>query len=153
TGGGNGIGRGVVLRLAQTGADVVVADINPSNAEKVAEEVHAVGRKAIVVKTDVGNASEINAMVDRALREFGKIDILVNNAGQLAPLGMPFTNNTPEDWDKAFAINTRSVFLTSKAVAPHLIERKAGRIINIASIAGPGASLTMPPYSVAKAGV
>jgi NAD(P)-dependent dehydrogenase (short-subunit alcohol dehydrogenase family) len=77
----------------------------------------------------------------------------VNNAGMAAPPGMPFTNNTEEDWDKTFAVNTKSVFLTCKAIAPYFIERKAGRIINIASIAGPLSALTMPPYSVAKQGV
>ena len=66
---------------------------------------------------------------------------------------MPFTNNTEEDWDRAFAVNTKSVFLTCKSIAPYFIERKAGRIINIASIAGPISALTMPPYSVAKMGV
>jgi NAD(P)-dependent dehydrogenase (short-subunit alcohol dehydrogenase family) len=77
----------------------------------------------------------------------------VNNAGMAAPPGMPFTNNTEDDWDRAFAVNTKSVFLTCKAVAPHFTERKAGRIINIASIAGPLAATTMPAYSVAKQGV
>ena len=70
-----------------------------------------------------------------------------------APPGMPFTNNTEEDWDRAFAVNTKSVFLTCKAVAPYFIERKAGRIVNIASIAGPLSAPTMPAYSVAKQGV
>src|SRR5437867_12209150 len=92
-------------------------------------------------------------MVDRTREGLGKIDILVNNAGMASPPGLPFTNNTEEDWDRAFAVNTKSVFLTSKAIAPYFIERKAGRIINIASIAGPISALTMPPYSVAKMGV
>src|SRR5207245_498203 len=82
-----------------------------------------------------------------------KIDILVNNAGAAGPPGMPFTNNTEEDWDRTFAVNTKSVFLTCKAITPHFIERKAGRIVNIASIAGPISAPTMPPYSVAKMGV
>jgi len=66
---------------------------------------------------------------------------------------MPFTNNTEEDWDRTFAVNTKSVFLTCKAITPHFIDRKAGRIVNIASIAGPISAPTMPPYSVAKMGV
>jgi NAD(P)-dependent dehydrogenase (short-subunit alcohol dehydrogenase family) len=66
---------------------------------------------------------------------------------------MPFTNNSEEDWDRTYAVNLKSVFLTCKAIAPYFIEKKAGRIINIASIAGPLAALTMPPYSVAKGGV
>jgi meso-butanediol dehydrogenase / (S,S)-butanediol dehydrogenase / diacetyl reductase len=123
------------------------------NAEKVASEVKALGRKVSAMKTDVTSAADIKAMVDRIRETFGKIDIFVNNAGMAAPPGMPFTNNTEEDWDRTFAVNTKSVFLTCKAITPHFIERKAGRIINIASIAGPLAAVTMPPYSVAKQGV
>jgi meso-butanediol dehydrogenase/(S,S)-butanediol dehydrogenase/diacetyl reductase len=153
TGGGSGIGRGIVLALAREGADVAIPDIQVLNAEKVAGEVKALGRKVIAMKTDVTSAADVKAMVDRTRDLLGKIDILVNNAGMAAPPGMPFTNNTEEDWDRAFTVNTKSVFLTSKAVAPYFIERKAGRIVNIASIAGPLAAVTMPAYSVAKQGV
>ena len=153
TGGGSGIGRGIVLALAREGADVAIPDIQATNAEKVAVEVQALGRKSFAMKTDVTSSADVKAMVDRARETFGRVDILVNNAGMAAPPGMPFTNNTEEDWDKTFAVNTKSVFLTCKAIAPYFIERKAGRIINIASIAGPLSALTMPPYSVAKQGV
>ena len=153
TGGGSGIGRGIVLALAREGADVAIPDIQATNAEKVAGEVQALGRKSFAMKTDVTSSADVKAMVDRARETFGRVDILVNNAGMAAPPGMPFTNNTEEDWDKTFAVNTKSVFLTCKAIAPYFIERKAGRIINIASIAGPLSALTMPPYSVAKQGV
>jgi meso-butanediol dehydrogenase/(S,S)-butanediol dehydrogenase/diacetyl reductase len=153
TGGGSGIGRGIVLAMAREGADVAIPDIQAMNAEKVAAEVKALGRKSIAMKTDVTSSADVQAAFDRIREAMGKIDILVNNAGMAAPPGMPFTNNTEDDWDRAFAVNTKSVFLTCKAFAPYFIERKAGRIINIASIAGPLASLTMPPYSVAKQGV
>ena len=153
TGGGSGIGRGIVLAMAREGADVAIPDIQPLNAEKVAEEVKALGRKVFAMKADVTSSVDVKAIMDRTRDALGKIDILVNNAGMAAPPGMPFTNNTEEDWDRAFAVNTKSVFLTCKALAPYLIERKAGRIINIASIAGPLAAGTMPPYSVAKGGV
>ena len=113
----------------------------------------ALGRKVVAMKTDVTSAADVKAMVDRTRDALGRIDILVNNAGAASPPGMPFTNNTDEDWDRAFAVNTKSVFLTCKSIAPYFIERKAGRIINIASIAGPISALTMPPYSVAKMGV
>lgn len=153
TGGGSGIGRGIVLAMAREGADVVVPDIQVGNAEKVAGEVKALGRRCLALKTDVTSAADVRAMVDGAREAMGTIDVLVNNAGAASAPGMPFTNNTEEDWDRAFAVNTKSVFLTCKAVAPLFIEKKAGRIINIASIAGPIAALTMPPYSVAKMGV
>ena len=153
TGGGSGIGRGIVLAMAREGADIAIPDIQPSNAEKVAAEVQALGRKGLAMRTDVTNASDVQAMMDRTRTTLGKIDVLVNNAGMAARPGMPFTNNSEDDWDRTFAVNTKSVFLTCKAIAPYLIERKAGRIINIASIAGPLAAGTMPPYSVAKGGV
>jgi NAD(P)-dependent dehydrogenase (short-subunit alcohol dehydrogenase family) len=153
TGGGSGIGRGIALAMAQEGADVAIPDIQPNNAEKVVAEVKALGRKAIAMKCDVTSAAEVEATVARVREALGGIDIVVNNAGMAAPPGLPFTNNTEEDWDRTFAVNTKSVFLVCKAVAPHMIERKAGRIVNIASIAGPISAPTMPPYSVAKMGV
>ena len=153
TGGGSGIGRGIVLAMAQEGADIAIPDIQVINADMVAAEVKALGRKALAMKTDVTSSADVKAMADRVRDAFGKIDIVVNNAGMAAPPGMPFMNNTEEDWDRAFAVNTKSVFLVCKAVAPQMIERKAGRIVNIASIAGPISAVTMPPYSVAKMGV
>ena len=153
TGGGSGIGRGIVLALAREGADVAIPDIQAVNAETVADELKSLGRKGLAMKTDVTIAADVSAMIERTRETLGKVDILVNNAGMAAPPGMPFTNNTEEDWDRTFAVNTKSVFLTCKAIAPYFIERKAGRIINIASIAGPLSALTMPPYSVAKQGV
>ena len=153
TGGGSGIGRGIVLAMAREGADVVIPDIQVLNAEKVAGEAKGLGRKVLAMKTDVTSAADVKTMVDRTRETFGKIDILVNNAGAAGPPGMPFTNNTEEDWDRTFAVNTKSVFLTCKAITPHFIDRKAGRIVNIASIAGPISAPTMPPYSVAKMGV
>ena len=153
TGGGSGIGRGIVLTMAREGADVAIPDIQVLNAEKVADEVRGLGRKVLPMKTDVTSSADVQMMVDRTREALGRIDILVNNAGMAAPPGMPFTSNTEEDWDRTFAVNTKSVFLACKAIAPYFIEKKAGRIINIASIAGPLAALTMPPYSVAKMGV
>jgi NAD(P)-dependent dehydrogenase (short-subunit alcohol dehydrogenase family) len=105
------------------------------------------------MRADVTSAADVKTMLDKTRDALGQVDVLVNNAGMASPPGLPFTNNTEEDWDRTFAVNTKSVFLTSKAIAPYFIERKAGRIINIASIAGPLAALTMPPYSVAKQGV
>ena len=153
TGGGAGIGRGIVLCMAKEGADIAIPDIQDANAQAVVKEVLAMGRKAISMRCDVTKGAEVQATVDRIKKEMGQVDILVNNAGMASAPGMPFTNNTEEDWDKTYAVNLKSVFLMCKAVAPYFIERKAGRIINIASIAGPLAALTMPPYSVAKGGV
>jgi meso-butanediol dehydrogenase/(S,S)-butanediol dehydrogenase/diacetyl reductase len=153
TGGGAGIGRGIVLCMAKEGADIAIPDIQDANAQAVVKEVLAMGRKAISMRCDVTKGAEVEATVDRIKKEMVRVDILVNNAGMASAPGMPFTNNTEEDWDRTYAVNLKSVFLTCKALAPYFIERKAGRIINIASIAGPLAALTMPPYSVAKGGV
>jgi len=153
TGGGSGIGRGIVMAMAREGADVAIPDIQVLNAEKTADEVKGLGRKSFAMKSDVTSSADVKLIVDRTREVFGKIDILVNNAGMAAPPGMPFTNNTEEDWDKTFAVNTKSVFLTSKAVTPYFLERKAGRLINIAPIAGPLAAVSMPAYSLAKQGV
>src|SRR5262249_23834355 len=150
TGGGSGIGRGIALAMAGGGANGAIPDIQPGNAEKVVAEGKALGREAIAMKGDVTSAADVDAMGVRVREALGKLDIVVNNAGMAAPPGLPFTNNTEDDWDRTFAVNTKSVFLVCKAVAPHMIERKAGRIVNIASIAGPISAPTMPPYSVAK---
>jgi meso-butanediol dehydrogenase/(S,S)-butanediol dehydrogenase/diacetyl reductase len=153
TGGGAGIGRGIVLCMAKEGADIAIPDIQEGNAQAVVKEVQAMGRQAVAMRCDVTKATDVQAALDRVKKELGRIDILVNNAGMASAPGMPFTNNSEEDWDKTYAVNLKSVFLMCKAIAPYFIERKAGRIINIASIAGPLAAMTMPPYSVAKGGV
>jgi NAD(P)-dependent dehydrogenase (short-subunit alcohol dehydrogenase family) len=153
TGGGSGIGRGIALCMAQEGADIAIPDIDEASARNVAKEVETLGRRSVGMRCDVTRAADIQASLDRGIAELGRIDVLVNNAGICSPPGMPFTANTEEDWERAFTVNVKSVFVSCKAIAPYFIERKAGRIINIASIAGPLASVTMPPYSVAKAGV
>jgi NAD(P)-dependent dehydrogenase (short-subunit alcohol dehydrogenase family) len=153
TGGGSGIGRGIALCLAREGANVAIPDLQEVGAGSVAREIQALGRAAIGLRCDVTREADIRASLDRIRADLGQIDIVVNNAGVASPPGLPFTRNTEEDWDRAFDVNVKSVFLMCKAIAPDFIERRAGRIINIASIAGPMASLTMPPYSVAKGGV
>lgn len=153
TGGGSGIGRGIALCMAREGARLAIPDIRLSNAESVASEIHALEREAIALRCDVTREADVQETLERIKQDMGQIDILVNNAGLSSPPGMPFTRNVEEDWDRAFAVNVKSVFFACKAIAPYFMERKAGRIINIASIAGPQASLTMPPYSVAKGGV
>jgi NAD(P)-dependent dehydrogenase (short-subunit alcohol dehydrogenase family) len=153
TGGGSGIGRGIALCLAREGADIAIPDLEEANAWSVAEEAQALGRAAIGLRCDVTRDADIQASLESIKADLGQIDIVVNNAGIATGPGMPFTRNTEAEWDLAFDVNVKSVFLMCRAIAPYFIERKAGRIINIASIAGPMASLTMPPYSVAKGGV
>ena len=153
TGGAMGIGRGIVLCMAREGADVAIADLQIEAAVRVADEVKALGRKAMAVRTDVTKEGDFSILFEKAKNEFGRIDILVNNAGVASRPGNPFINNVEGDWDLVWAVNVKSVFFACKAIAPYFMERKAGKIINIASIAGPMNAPNMPPYSVSKMGV
>ena len=153
TGGAQGIGRGIVLCMAREGADIAIADLKVDGAKRVVDEVTALGRKAIAVKTDVTKQADFEALYETVKRDLGKIDILVNNAGTACQPGNPFTNNVESDWDQVWAVNVKSIFFACKAIAPYFIERKSGKIVNIASIAGTMNSPNMPPYSVSKMGV
>jgi len=151
TGGGQGIGRAIVLRLAQEGADVVIGDLNPATASAVADEVQAAGRTALTVRTDVAQAKDRRALVDAALAKFGKIDILVNNAG-IVRVSDPL-EITEEEWDLIQAVNVKGTYFTCQAVLPHMLERGAGKIVNLASIAAKAGSTTFIHYNVSKASV
>lgn len=153
TGGASGIGRAIAMCMAREGADVCISDINSEAARMVAREVEGLGRRGWAFGCDVSKALDVEGMVTRSLEVFGKIDILVNNTGIDLPVGMPFTHNTEEDWDRGYRVNVKSMFLTCKAVAPHMMERRWGKIINIASIAGQLGSTTSAPYSVSKGAV
>jgi NAD(P)-dependent dehydrogenase (short-subunit alcohol dehydrogenase family) len=153
TGGGAGIGRAIALAMAREGADLLVADIHLGAAEGVAKEVRDLGRSAAAVSMDVSREREVQQAIAEGIRQLGRIDILVNNAGVTPRLGLPFTRQEEADWDRVFDVNVKSVFFTCKAIAPHFMERRSGKIVNIASIAGPLSSQTMPSYSVAKMGV
>lgn len=153
TGGGSGIGRAIALAMAREGADLVIPDLQATNAERVAAEVQALGRQATPLKVDVSKESDVQSVIAEAIRVHGGIDILVNNAGIAPNLGLPFTRQVEADWDRVFDVNVKSVFFSCKYIAPHYMERRAGKIVNIASIAGPMSSTTMPSYSVAKMGV
>jgi NAD(P)-dependent dehydrogenase (short-subunit alcohol dehydrogenase family) len=152
TGGGQGIGEAIAQRLANAGADIAVVDLNLPLAETVSKKIRGLGRRSIAVRCDVSSAAEVNAMRDRVLAELGHIDILVNNAG-IAGKNAPLLEVSEEDWDKVMSVDVKSVFLCSKAVLPHMIERRYGRIVNVASIAGKEGNPNLAPYSAAKAAV
>lgn len=154
TGGGQGIGRAIVLTLAREGADVAIADMNIDTAKSVAEEVRAIGRKALAVKTDVTRSQEVNQMVKTVLGEMGKVDILVNNAGGSAQeRTTEFCVSTEDVWDFIIARNLKSQLLCTRAVINHMIERKYGRIVNIASQSAVMGGAWQVDYCAAKAGV
>jgi NAD(P)-dependent dehydrogenase (short-subunit alcohol dehydrogenase family) len=152
TGAGQGIGEAIAVRLATAGADVAVVDLNLPLAEAVANRLRALGRRAIAIRCDVSQAAEVGQMRDRVLTEFGKIDILVNNAG-IVGKNAPMIQVTEEEWDQVMAVDVKGVFLCAKAVLPHMIERRYGKIVNVASIAGKEGNPNLTPYSAAKAAV
>ena len=154
TGGGRGIGRGIALALADNGADVVAADIVEDNARHVADEVEARGRAAAASYLDVTDSQSVDALVESVIDSFGRIDILVNNAGVIGASGWEERETASEaDWDITFAVNVKGVGMAIDAVAPHMRERRYGKIVNIASVAGRRGTQTSTPYGASKAGV
>ena len=153
TGGGRGIGQGIVLVLARNGADAVVADINLEDAESVASEVEGMGRQAMAAFLDVTDQASVERMVEEALARFGRIDILVNNAGIYAAPGWERRDSyIEEDWDMLYAVNVKGVARVTDVVARHMKERRYGKIINIASVAARQGNKDNQPYAVSKAG-
>jgi NAD(P)-dependent dehydrogenase (short-subunit alcohol dehydrogenase family) len=153
TGAAGGIGRAIALCMASAGADICVTDITIERVQDVAAAVQQNGRQALALAADITNEPAVDGMLRDALRHFGRIDILVNNAGIFTPLGMPFLKNSAADWDQVYEVNVKAHFLTCKTVAPHMMARRSGKIINIASISGQLGSVTSPPYSVSKGAV
>ena len=151
TGSGRGIGRGVAIQFAKNGADVGVIDIDIETAESTAEEVRKHGRNAFALKFDVTKIDEVNQMVQKTLEQFGAIDILVNNVGWDNP--MPFLEKPPELCDKIIDVNLKSTINCCRAVVPHMIKQKRGKIVNIASDAGRLGMENLVVYSAAKAGI
>lgn len=152
TGSQIGMGKAIALTLAEEGCDIVSADMDIEGAKKTANEVKATGRKAIALKADVSNQSEVNDMVKAALEEFGKIDILVNTAGGTAAAG-PILQASEEKWQRDIAVNLLGSMYCAKAVLPGMMERKYGKIVNFST----GIALTgmagSSSYAGAKAGL
>jgi NAD(P)-dependent dehydrogenase (short-subunit alcohol dehydrogenase family) len=153
TGGNKGIGRTISVELAREGADVtVVAGHDLVGAKDVVHEIESLGRRGIALLADVTNSGSVEEMVAEAAAHFGRIDILVNNAGG-GSVRLPLDEISEQDWDRVFAINTKSVFLCSTAVARRMMQQKSGVII---SIAGASAHRSYPRYGAfgpAKAAV
>lgn len=152
TGGGRALGRRIALRVAEEGAHVGILGPERSELEATAEEVRARGRRALVVVADVTREAQINAAASHTAEQFGRIDVLVNNAGIVGPTA-PVHEVRRADWDAVLAVNLTGAFLCAKAVLPGMIARRAGRIINIASVAGKQAYPLRAPYAVSKWGL
>ena len=147
-----GFGHATAVTMAQEGCDIVVNDINLEAAEQTAAEIRNLGRRSIAVKADVGSSAQVNEMVQTALEEFGRIDILVNNAGA-GGAGGPIHLTREEDWVKTINLLFIGVMNCTKAVIPQMLERKYGKIINIASGLGRTGSPNNSVYSACKGAV
>ena len=155
TAAGQGLGEAISKIFAGEGAAVAVTDINLPEAQRVGREIEAEGGSALVLKADVTRGQEVRSMVGAVLERFGTVDILVNAAGGFHQFA-PITEITEEEWDRVINVNLKSTFLCSQAVAPTMIEKRKGRIINIVSGAGIAPNPHAPsylPYGAGKAGV
>ena len=146
TGGASGFGAGIVRKFLAEGARVMIADINGAAAAEMAAEL---GSKAIPHSVDVSDGGSVAAMADAALAAFGRLDILVNNAG-VTHLPAPMEEIGEEDFDRVMAVNMKSVYLTARALVPHMKANKAGAILNVASTAGVSPRPNLNWYNASK---
>jgi len=175
TGGSRGLGHEMALGFARAGADVVIADLLVESelseetdaygplaqvartqglvgTESAVDEIRAMGSRALAVRCDVTDRDQVAAAVGRAVEELGSVDILVNNAGTLDHVGQ-FADQQPALWERDLRVNLSGAFNCAQAVWPHMKERKWGRIVNMASVAGTLGGFGQASYSTTKAGV
>lgn len=148
TGAAAGIGEAIARRLARAGATIAVADLNREGAAEVARSLP----QAFPIPMDITDPDSVRTAFAEVLARTERIDILVNNAG-IGGKAAPLWEQTDEDWNRVVAVNLTSVFYCCRAVVPHMRERRYGRIVNIASIAGKEGNPNMTGYSATKAGV
>jgi len=151
TGAAQGIGAAVARSFAAEGADVAVVDLAADRADTVAAELRALGRDAIGIGCNVAKRADVDAMVAAAHARFGRIDILVNNAGIIRPAMLH--KMTAAQWDEVLAVHLTGSFNCLQAVAPGMMERHYGRIVNVTSAAGVLGTIGQINYSAAKAGI
>lgn len=154
TGGNQGIGRATAFRLAEAGATVVVASRNQERNRQVAAEIEqSFQRQALPLAVDVAERQAVEALVEKVIEEFGQVDVLVNNAG-ICRLSQPFEELEDEAWDAVLDVNVKSVLHCVRAVIPFFKAQKAGKIVNVASLAGEvGGIATAADYVASKAAV
>jgi len=152
TGASRGIGREIALELARKGAHVAVNFAGSrERALEVVEEIKAMGRDSLAIQADVKNGEEVQKMIDETIRHFGSLDILVNNAG--ITRDQLVLRMREEDWDLVLDTNLKSAFLTAKLAFRHMMKKRWGRIINIASVVGFSGNAGQANYAAAKAGM
>jgi 2-deoxy-D-gluconate 3-dehydrogenase len=149
TGSCRGLGRGMAIGLAGAGADVVLVDRD--EATDTAKVIESMGRKALTISADLMSIKPIPGIVQKTLATFGKVDILINNAGTIRRT--PAIDYSEKDWDDIMAVNAKTVFFFSQAVARDMMKRKQGKIINIASLLSFQGGILVPAYSASKGAV
>ncbi len=152
TGAGQGLGRSVALEMAGEGASVVLLERNPETLGAVAAEIAKACGVARAYELNVTNYDAYRSAIADVISNFGKIDVLVNNAA-INPPARTILQDSLDDWRRTIQINLESVYMGSKLVAPHMVEKAAGRIISIASIQGFAASGEVGAYNAAKGGI
>jgi 2-deoxy-D-gluconate 3-dehydrogenase len=150
TGGSKGIGKAIGIAFAEAGASVALAARNEDDLDRAAKEIEAAGGETLAVPTDVTDAAKVEALIGATVNRFGTVDILVNNAGA-APFFAPLDQMRMEGFEKYFRVNFMSAVLATKAVAPVLLEKGEGCVLNVASVAGFVASPGLTYYASAKA--
>lgn len=150
TGGAQGIGKATVIKFIDEGATVVIWDVDDSKGNQLAAELSSRG-KAVYMKVNVAKFEEVEKAVQSVIAEFGRIDILVNNAGILRDATL--AKMTPEQWQQVIDVNLTGVFNSTKCVAPFMIEKQYGRIINATSVVGIYGNFGQTNYVATKSGV
>jgi 2-hydroxycyclohexanecarboxyl-CoA dehydrogenase len=151
TGGARGIGRAIVESLLEAGHPVAIADVRAEQAEETAREVSGAGGQVVAVQMDVTDSGSVAAGVERAVSELGPVEVLVNNAGGDELL--PFLETDESYWDWVVELNFKGQLRVTRAVLPGMVERRFGRVVNVASDAGRVGSSLESVYSGAKGGV
>ena len=152
TGASRGIGRALALGLARAGADLALSARDETALAEVRTEVEALGRKAFVLPADVTDADACVRLAGDAIAALGRLDVLVNNAGGSSYMG-PFTDLRFRGWEKTMRLNVDSIVHLSQPVGRHMLERGSGSVINVASVAGLGATPSLAAYGASKAAV
>jgi len=151
TGAGQGIGRSIALKMAEQGADVVIAEWNLDTGRQVAKDIEKKGGKVLFSPVDVTYKIQVRNMVREVIGAWGRIDILVNNAG--FDRGATLLKVKEEDWDFVLDVHLKGTFNCIQAVSPHMMEKRYGKIVNISSIYGKSGGVAEAAYCSAKAGI
>ncbi len=151
TGSARGIGREIALTFAREGSDIVVCDVDLEAAQKTQKDIEALGRRALSFKADVTNLKQIGEMVNLILDKFAKIDILINNAG--ITKDNLILRMSEEDWDTVLSVNLKGAFNCIKILSRHMLKKRYGKIINIASVIGIMGNAGQANYAASKGGL